>query len=68
MREERKEAEATAKRAPKAKAARSKAARTVRARPAGPSKNAIKRAADLEREVERAEAALRAIEDELADP
>jgi ATP-binding cassette subfamily F protein 3 len=34
----------------------------------GPSKNAIKRAADLEREVEKAEASLAALEDELADP
>jgi ATP-binding cassette, subfamily F, member 3 len=67
VREERKEAEAAAKRAPKAKA---KAARSNggRAKSAGPSKNAIKRAADLEREVEKAEAKLRAIEDELADP
>jgi ATP-binding cassette subfamily F protein 3 len=35
---------------------------------AGPSKNAVKRAAELERDVERAEAALTAVEDELADP
>jgi ATP-binding cassette subfamily F protein 3 len=35
---------------------------------AGPSKNAVKHAAELEREVERAEAALTAVEDELADP
>jgi ATP-binding cassette, subfamily F, member 3 len=34
----------------------------------GPSKNALARIADLEREVERAEAALAALEDELADP
>ena len=71
VREERKEAAASAKRAPKAKAARSNGgakAKDARARPAGPSKNAIRRAADLEREVEKAEAALRAIEDELADP
>jgi ATP-binding cassette subfamily F protein 3 len=39
-----------------------------RAERTGPSKNAIKRAAELEREVERAEAALVALEDELADP
>ena len=39
-----------------------------RAKRTGPSKNAVKRAAELEREVERAEAALRALEDELADP
>jgi ATP-binding cassette, subfamily F, member 3 len=68
VRDERREAEATAKRAggSKPKAAKSKA--NGRARPAGPSKNAVKRAAELEREVERAEAALRALEDELADP
>jgi ATP-binding cassette, subfamily F, member 3 len=34
----------------------------------GPSKNSVKRAAELEREVERAEASLAALEDELADP
>ena len=39
-----------------------------RAKAAGPSKNAVKRAAALEREVEKAEAALRALEDDLADP
>ena len=33
-----------------------------------PSKNALRRLAELEREVERAEAALTAVEDELADP
>ncbi|MDQ5832226.1 MAG: ABC transporter C-terminal domain-containing protein, partial [Actinomycetota bacterium] len=38
------------------------------ARPAGPSKNAIRRIVDLERDVERKEAALRKLEDELADP
>ena len=78
MREERREAEASAKRAgaakpkparpkpAKAESARSKA--NGRAKPTGPSKNAIRRAAELEREVEKAEAALRAVEDELADP
>ena len=72
VREERREAETSAKRAgakragAKPKAASSKS--NGRARPAGPSKNALKRAAELEREVERAEAALRALEDELADP
>jgi ATP-binding cassette subfamily F protein 3 len=35
---------------------------------AGPSKNSVRRAAELEREVERAEASLAALEDELADP
>jgi ATP-binding cassette, subfamily F, member 3 len=34
----------------------------------GPSKNEQRRVADLEREFERAEAALRTLEDELADP
>jgi ATP-binding cassette subfamily F protein 3 len=34
----------------------------------GPSKNAIRRASELEREVDRAEASLAALEDELADP
>src|SRR6185436_2755275 len=68
VREERRQAEAAAKRAPAAKAARAKPKGNGRARPAGPSKNAIKRAAELERQVEQAEAALRAIEDELADP
>ena len=68
VRDERRDAEASAKRAggPKPKAAKSKA--NGRARPTGPSKNAIRRAAELEREVERAEATLRALEDELADP
>jgi ATP-binding cassette subfamily F protein 3 len=39
-----------------------------RPKPAGPSKNERRRVAELEREVERAEATLRALEDELADP
>ena len=39
-----------------------------RTRPAGPSKNALRRVATIEREIERAEAELRAVEDELADP
>ncbi len=38
------------------------------ATPRPPSKNAVRRVAELEREVERAEAALSALEDELADP
>jgi ATP-binding cassette subfamily F protein 3 len=77
VREERREAEAAAKRAGgSARGARHKTAKANgdrakpngRAKPAGPSKNAIRRAAELEREVEQAEAALRAVEDELADP
>ncbi len=38
------------------------------AAPAAPSKNALRQLAELEREVERAEAALSTVEDELADP
>ncbi len=71
VREERREAEASAKRASRAKPKSAKPARPKgngRAKPAGPSKNAVKRAAKLEREVEKAEAALRALEDDLADP
>ena len=73
VRDERRDAEAAAKRAGavKPRAAKEKAAKSKsngRAKPAGPSKNAIRRAAELEREVEKAEAALRALEDELADP
>jgi ATP-binding cassette, subfamily F, member 3 len=45
-----------------------KPAERARARPAGPSKNALRRISETEREVERAEAALAALEDELADP
>ena len=39
-----------------------------RQRRAGPSKNALRRVAELERRIEEAEAELRALEDELADP
>jgi ATP-binding cassette, subfamily F, member 3 len=60
--EERREAEV----APKREARPAKG--NGRARPAGPSKNAKRRLAELEREVERAEATLRNVEDELADP
>jgi ATP-binding cassette, subfamily F, member 3 len=67
VREERREQAASAKRAPAA--AKPKAKRNGgRAKPAEPSKNAVKRTAQLERAVEKAEAELRAIEDELADP
>jgi ATP-binding cassette, subfamily F, member 3 len=74
VREERKEAMASAKRAGAAARRPARAggdaapAGNGRSRRAGPSKNAIKRAADLERDVEKAEAALRVIEHELADP
>jgi ATP-binding cassette subfamily F protein 3 len=44
------------------------AAKPVRTKPAGPSKNARARQASLELEIEEAEAALRMVEDELADP
>jgi ATP-binding cassette subfamily F protein 3 len=71
-REERRDAEVAA--AAEAKASRRRdrrvgaaAARGSRAA-TGPSKNARRRVADLEREVERAEAALTELEDELADP
>jgi ATP-binding cassette subfamily F protein 3 len=82
VREERRDAAASAKRAG-AGARKAKAAAPAgnsppgragvakpdgRAKRSGPSKNAVKRAAELEREVEKAEAALRAIEDELGDP
>ncbi len=39
-----------------------------RARPKGPSKNALRNVKRIEAEIEKAEAALRALEDELADP
>jgi ATP-binding cassette, subfamily F, member 3 len=63
VREERREAAAAPKRPPKAKPTGN-----GRATRGGPSKNAVRRAAELEREVERAEASLAAVEDELADP
>jgi ATP-binding cassette subfamily F protein 3 len=78
VREERREAAAAAGAA--AKQQRRAAARQERraasprptgngGRPSGgPSKNALRRIAELEREVERAEATLAALEDELADP
>jgi ATP-binding cassette, subfamily F, member 3 len=73
VREERREAEASAKRAGTAKQKSSSPRdgapkRDGHKKPTGPSKNALKRVAELEREVEKAEAALRALEDELADP
>ena len=43
-------------------------ARRPRSRPAGPSKNQLRRRADLEARIEAAEAALAALEDELGDP
>ena len=71
LREERREEERARPGREKRATAKAKAARSDgngRATPAGPSKNAVRRAAQLEREVEKAEAALRALEDELADP
>jgi ATP-binding cassette subfamily F protein 3 len=68
VREQRREAESAAKRAAASKPKPAKTKADGRPKPAGPSKNAVRRAAELEREVEKAEAALRAIEDELADP
>src|SRR6185436_10341769 len=69
VREERRGAEASAKRARPSKPKLGKSGKANGSpKPAGPSKNALRRAAELEREVEKAEAALRALEDELADP
>ena len=62
VREERKELA----QAPKVKANGHK--KREKPKTAGPSKNELKRQADLEREIERAEAELHALEDELADP
>jgi ATP-binding cassette, subfamily F, member 3 len=65
VREERREAEAEAA---KPKRREAKSGGNGRAPRSGPSKNAVRRVAELEREVERAEASLAAVEDELADP
>jgi ATP-binding cassette, subfamily F, member 3 len=55
--------------APPPRAARARRPAPSRAAtPKGPSKNRLRRQADLEREIERAEATLRSLEDELADP
>jgi ATP-binding cassette subfamily F protein 3 len=61
VREERAEAERTAKRAKPAPAPKP-------SQPQGPSKNQQRRAGELEKAIEAAEADLRAIEEELADP
>jgi len=71
VREERREREASAqqqRRAVKQERRAAKSAGNGRTRPAGPSKNAVRRIGELEQEVERREAALRKLEDELADP
>jgi ATP-binding cassette, subfamily F, member 3 len=69
VREERREAQAgvTAARRQERRAA-AKPAGNGGSRPAGPSKNQLRRIVDLERDVEQREAALRKLEDELADP
>jgi ATP-binding cassette, subfamily F, member 3 len=75
VREERRQAESTARE--RSRSGRNVARRsgdrqgngaTASQAPPAPSKNALRRLAELEREVERAEAALTAVEDELADP
>jgi ATP-binding cassette, subfamily F, member 3 len=77
VREERREAEAAAGAAAKqVRRAAAKQDRRAASTPSGngagaagaPSKNKQRRIADLERDVERAESALRKLEDELADP
>ena len=71
VREERREREASAqqqRRVVKQERRAAKSAGNGQARAAGPSKNAVRRIGELEREVERLEAALRKLEDELADP
>jgi ATP-binding cassette subfamily F protein 3 len=60
VREERKELERTAK--------RSKPPKEPAPKPAGPSKNQQRRAGELEKAIEAAEADLKALEEELADP
>jgi ATP-binding cassette subfamily F protein 3 len=65
VREERKAAGRAAAAAPKAA---KKNGRPERAKPAGVSKDRKRRIGALEREIEAAEASLRALEDELADP
>ena len=49
-------------------AAAAKPAPLPASKPTAPSKNAVKRAKDLEKRIEEAEAALAALEEELADP
>ena len=70
VREERREAEAAATDARRRERTRTRSAkRNGGRRPAaGPSKNQARQIAQLERAVERAEAELRSVEDELADP
>jgi ATP-binding cassette, subfamily F, member 3 len=68
VREARREAEASAAAAVRQERRTTRSPRNSRPRSDGPSKNAIRRLGDLERDVERKEAALRELEDELADP
>ena len=70
LREERREAEGAARAQARSErsAARRGGAQQAKPKSTGLSKNAVKRIAELERDVERAEGALAALEDELADP
>jgi ATP-binding cassette, subfamily F, member 3 len=68
VREERREAEAAAGAARKQERRAARPTGNGRKPRTGPSKNAVRQATELEREVERAEAALAALEDELSDP
>ena len=68
VREARREVQATAAAAVKQERRATKPPGNGRPRSDGPSKNAIRRLGDLERDVERKEAALRELEDELGDP
>jgi ATP-binding cassette, subfamily F, member 3 len=74
VREERRAAEASAperarsERTAARKRSRGDGGSRRREKPSGPSKNQLRRIAQLERDVERAEKELAAIEDELADP
>jgi ATP-binding cassette subfamily F protein 3 len=73
VREERRAAEVSAREQARSERVAQRRSRADRGRPkrgqaAGPSKNRLRRIAQLERDVERAEKELAAIEDELADP
>jgi ATP-binding cassette subfamily F protein 3 len=68
VREERREAASQVASAARQERRAGKPSGNGRAARGGPSKNAVRRVAELESEVERAEAALARLEDELADP
>ena len=68
VREERVQDERTAKRAKPAKSAPPKATKPGAAAGAPPSKNQRRQAERLEKQIEQAEAAMKALEEELADP